>query len=156
MSSPALDRLKALALAVPRPGCEWEDRPRFAPPASEEAIASLGREAGFSLPQDFAAFLREHSAVVAMSIHNGYWLGGLSASSRETSMRSVFGRPAIVAATDGGGNPFLLTADGRIWRCDRETRAMREVASSFTAFLDRVADDWEAYATDAPEWQYLV
>ena len=37
MVEASVARLRELALAIPRPGCEWEDRPRFDPPAPPAA-----------------------------------------------------------------------------------------------------------------------
>jgi hypothetical protein len=67
-----MTRLRELALAIPRPGCEGEERPRFDPPPSPEAVAAFERAAGFPLPADLRAFLADAGAAVGMSVHNGY------------------------------------------------------------------------------------
>ena len=152
----SLARLRELALAIPRPGCEWEDRPLFDPPASPEAVAAFERAAGFPLPADFRAFLADTGAVVGMSIHNGYWLGGVARLDPAAFPRAAAGEPAAPVATDGGGNAFLLSAGGRVWRWDRETGRVSPVAGSFADFLARVADDWAAYIADTPDWRFLV
>ena len=36
-----LSRLRDLALALPRPGCEWESQPTFDPPATAEEVANF-------------------------------------------------------------------------------------------------------------------
>jgi hypothetical protein len=95
-----------------------------------------------------------------MSVHNGYWLGGVEQLSQSTARadfpHSVEGGPVVPVATDGGGNAFLLGPSGRVWRWDHETDSLVEIADSFQSFLERVADDWEAYLTDRPGWQFLV
>lgn len=72
-----VSRFRELALAMPRPGCEWEDRPRFEPPIAPQALVEIERIAGFALPGDLREFLDQTESVLAMSVHNGYWLGGI-------------------------------------------------------------------------------
>ena len=104
------------------------------------------------LPSDLRAFLTACRAVVAMSVHNGYWVGDVESLARLVGRndfpRLVAWEPAVPVATDGGGNAFLLTSSGRVWRWDHETDNMREVAASFADFLERIADDWAAYVSD--------
>lgn len=160
MVEASLARLREIALTIPCPGCEWEDRPRFDPPASPEAVAAFERAAGFPLPADFRAFLALTGAVVGMSVYNGYWVGGVEqlalSLARGDFPREVSGEPAAPVATDGGGNAFLMTSAGRVWRRDHETGSVSEVARSFAGFLARVADDWAAYVAGTPGWRYLV
>ena len=152
----SIARLRNLALAIPRPGCEWEEQPRFDPPASSEEVAAFELAAGFTIPSDFRTFLAETGAVVGMSVHNGYWLGGVARLDPAAFPR-VSGSEAVApVATDGGGNAFLLSATGRVWRWDRETGSVSQEAESFAAFLSRVADDWAAYVKDTPGWRFLV
>jgi hypothetical protein len=152
-----LTRLRDLALALPRPGCAWEERPRFDPPATSQSVADLERVAGFRLPDDFRVFLGETASVVGMSVHNGYWLGGVEQLIKGSGLpRTVKGENAIPVSTDGCGNAFLLAAGGGIWRWDHETDRVEEVAESFGAFLERVAEDWDAYISAKPGWRFLV
>jgi hypothetical protein len=155
----SLARLRELALAIPRPGCEWEERPRFDPPPPPEQVAAFERAAGFALPADLRAFLASCGAAVGMSVHNGYWVGGLEqlahSLARADFPGSVAGEPTAPVATDGAGNAFLLSASGRVWRWDREAGTVSEVAGSFAGFLTRVADDWAAYIADTPGWRFL-
>jgi cell wall assembly regulator SMI1 len=152
-----MTRLHELALALPRPGCDWEDRPRFEPPATPQSVVELERMAGFALPGDLREFLDQTDSIVAMSVHNGYWLGGINRLIDGDSLpRVANGEAAIPVATDGGGNAFLLGASGRVWRWNHETDRMNLVAASFGAFLERVAADWSAYVSEKPGWQFLV
>ena len=66
------------------------------------------------------------------------------------------GEAAIPVATDGGGNAFLLSASGVVWQWNHETGEVENVAPSFGAFLERVAEDWAAYISDEPDWRFLV
>jgi hypothetical protein len=156
----SLARLRELALAIPRPGCDWEEQPRFEPPAFLEAIDALERAAGFPLPTDLRIFFAHTDAVIGLSVHNGYWLGGIEQLSRSITRgdlpRSLYGELAVPIATDGGGNAFLLSETGRIWRWDHETTHVSAVAPSFGVFLDLVAADWAAYIAKMPGWRFLV
>jgi hypothetical protein len=151
-----MNRLRELALALPRPGSAWEERPRFAPPAFPESVAKFEQAAGFSLPTDFRQFLASAGAVVGMSIHNGYWLGDVERLALSDFPQSAESEPIVPVATDGGGNAFLISAGGRVWRWTRETGELHLLALSFTDFLARVVADWEAYVTDKPGWRFLV
>jgi cell wall assembly regulator SMI1 len=156
----SLARLHELALALPRSGCEWESRPTFDPPATPEAVAAFEMAVGFPLPADLRAFFASTGAVVGMSIHNGYWLGGLDQLTRSAGAggwpREVAGELVAPIATDGGGNVFLVSSGGRVLRWGRETGNVSEVSASFAEFLERVADDWAAYIADIPGWRFLV
>lgn len=151
--------VRRLALALPRPGCVWESQPTFDPPASPQAVATFERAAGFPLPADVRTFLALAGAVIGMSVHNGYWLGGverLTACIGADFPREVAEELAVPIATDGGGNGFLMAAGGRVWRWDHETGTVSVVAASFAEFLEKVAADWAAYVADTPGWRYLV
>jgi hypothetical protein len=156
----SLARLRELALALPRPGCDWEERPRFDPPASAQSVAELEGIAEFAFPADFRAFLSHTNAVVGMSVHCGYWIGGveqlLRSADRGEFPHMVDAEPVIPMATDGGGNAFLLGVSGCVWRWDHETGNVMQVAKSFNAFLEQVTADWAAYIADTPGWRFLV
>jgi cell wall assembly regulator SMI1 len=156
----SLTRLRELALAIPRPGCDWEERPRFDPPATSESLAELERVAGFVLPDDLRAFFAQTDAVVGMSVHNGYWIGGtkqlVQSTERGDFPRAISGGLVVPIATDGGGNAFLLGENRRVWLWDHESDKVKMVADSFEAFLEQVAGDWAAYVSDNRDWQFLV
>lgn len=95
-----------------------------------------------------------------MSVHNGYQFGPMErlvhhVDSGELPRQTPDG-VGITVAFDGGGNAFLLSANGRVWRWHHETGNMSAVAVSFTAFLERVVADWTAYIYDTPGWKFLV
>ena len=156
----SLKRLRTVANALPRPGCDWEARPTFDPPATPQSVAEFERTAGFAFPTDFLAFVAMTNSVVGMSIHNGYWIGGVEqlalATKRGDFPQLVEGERAIPVATDGGGNAFLLSVRGCVWRWDHESGKVTSVAESFAAFLEHVADDWDAYVSDRADWTFLV
>lgn len=160
MVEASLARLRELARAIPRPGCAWETRPTFDPPASPEAVAGLERAAGFPLPADLRAFFALTDLVSGLSVHNGYSIGRAERLAylvgTDGVPREVPDGPAAPVALDGGGNGFLLSAAGRVWGWDHETGQVRPVVASFGAFLDRVAADWSAYVADTPGWRFLV
>ncbi|MFO0964979.1 MAG: SMI1/KNR4 family protein [Gemmataceae bacterium] len=150
-------RLRELADTLPRLGCDWEERPRFEPPATPHSIAELERSAGFVFPTELRESLAQTDSVVAMSVHNGYWLGGIKQLLNGDGLpRVVDGESAIPVATDGGGNAFLLASSGTIWRWDHETGKAKVVADSFGAFLSRIVEDWAAYVEERSGWRFLV
>jgi hypothetical protein len=150
-----LRRLRELADTLD--DCE---RPTFHPPASADSVSAFERVAGFPLPQDLKVFLAHVGAIQAMSIHNGYWLGGIEQLTRNVQAGSLPGvaerERAVPIATDGGGNAFLLSDSGRVWRWNHETRAVRVVSPSFIDFLKRVVADWQAWGEGTPGWHFLV
>lgn len=160
MVADVLNRLRSFTDVFPE-----GEGPAFSPPASADSIQAFESAVGFPLPAELREFLTQCDAVVAMDVHNGYWIGGTTGLTRSVS-RGDFprridsgGEPVAVApiATDGGGNAFLLTPpDGRVWRWDHETGRVSAVAGSFVAFLERVAQDWERAASGDANWKYLV
>lgn len=160
MVADVLNRLRGLADLFPE-----GEGPTFSPPASADAIEALESALGFPLPAELREFLAQCDAIVAMDVHNGYWIGGTAELARSVgrgdfpgSMDSGGERITVMPiATDGGGNAFLLTpADGRVWRWDHETGTPSAVADSFVGFLERVAQDWERAASGDADWEYLV
>jgi hypothetical protein len=160
MVADALNRLRRFTEVFPE-----GEGPAFSPPASADSIQAFESALGFPLPPDLREFLTLCDAVVAMDIHNGYWIGGTTGLTRSIGRGDFPGIidsggervPVAPIATDGGGNAFLLTAsDGRVWRWDHETGGVSPVAGSFVAFLERVAEDWERAAAGDADWTYLV
>jgi cell wall assembly regulator SMI1 len=160
-----LARLRTLALAFPRKECPWEDRPVFERGVPLETVDKVRNAIGVTLPTDFVSFLQICGGVKAMSVRNGYWIGGVGQlmspdfrSSFPSSIPDEAGSMAVIPiATDGGGNAFLLSArDGRICRWNHESGATKLVAASFGSFLEAVAADWEHELAGDESWNYLV
>jgi hypothetical protein len=160
-----ITQLRELAVALPRPGCPWEERPKFLAPPDPAQVVAAQVAAGDPLPADLLSFLRTCGGVVAMGVHNGYQLAGaadlVDGTSEGWLPRTIVG-PAgaervLPVAWDGCGNAFLLAlATQRVWRWNHETAAVQQVACSFIDFLERVVADWRAYIADTDGWRFLV
>jgi len=141
------------------------ERPRFSSAASAQQIDVLETALGHRIPDDFRRLLQICDSIVAMEVHNGYWIGGSEALA-EGLARGYFPRlisdgststPASPIATDGGGNTFLARiVDSSVWRLDHETGNVELVAPSIDGFLQRVTEDWVHFAADDHEWHYVV
>ena len=143
MVADVLNRLRGLADLFPE-----GEGPTFSPPASADALEAFESAVGLALPAELREFLAHCDAIVAMDVHNGYWIGGTAGLARSAArgdfpetMDSGGERITVMpVATDGGGNAFfLIPADGRVWRWDHETGTLSAVADSFVGFLERVA-----------------
>ena len=156
----ALSILRELASQLPRPSFPWEERPRFEAPRPVHELAGFEDEIGFPLPPDVQQFFLETDAVVAMSMRNGYWIGGIDKLRKlrrgDDLPRESSGERSTPIATDGSGNVYLASESGHVWRWDHETGLQAQVADSFSGFLSRVAADWKAYLRDDREWRFLV
>jgi hypothetical protein len=156
----AVARLRAIATRFPD-----DDRPRFAPPASEADVESFARVAGAPVPTVLREFFAITGEIVAMDVHNGYRIGGPVMLARSLARGDHYpnainlgpaGGPTVPCAGDGGGNGFDLAVNsGAVWFWDHETGAARLIATSFAAFLERVGDDWEHAAAFDYQWHYL-
>jgi hypothetical protein len=83
----------------------------------------------------------------------------------EPRLEEVF---VLAVAGDGGGNQFLKAvgseAAGQVWKWNHERpvrfdgvarEGLTVVAGSFTAFLERVAEDWEHFVHNDRAWSYI-
>ena len=146
----AVARLRAVAGRFD----EWE-RPVFSPRSGSQALP------GVEVPASLVEFFAACDQITAMSIHNGYTLGGAAWVLRElkngTFPQQVESQAVLPFGTDGGGNAFLVgIAEDAVWGWNHETGELTRVADSLAAFLNRVADDWEHYADGDNAWRYLV
>jgi hypothetical protein len=141
-----------------------EERPEFHPGASPDAISALQAVVRSQLPEEFTYFLGQCDSIIAMDVWNGYWIGGVEGLLRSIARKdfpsvvSESNNPVAVfpAATDGGGNGFLLSSNGdAIWKWNHETGDTTLVASGFSSFLERIADDWKHYLSGDQAWRYL-
>jgi hypothetical protein len=137
------------------------NRPSFSAPATAEKIAELEVAVGTSLPQSIRKFFLQHDSVSAMGVWNGCSIGRidiiLRSLERSEFPRAVQSRPVLPIATDGSRNAFLasIDSDGPVWKWSHENGATVEVAESFDAFLDRLADDFYMFAIGKKDWEYL-
>ena len=156
----AVSHLRAIANKFPD-----DERPKFAPPASADAIEMLARAVGAPLLPELREFLASTEEIEAVDVWNGYWIGSPRTVARSLGRGDYYpnavdlraaGGLTIPFAGDGGGNGFdVALIDGRVWRWNHETGHAREIAASFSAFLSRVAEDWEHAAAGDPAWAYL-
>ena len=155
-----VERLRSLAERFPA-----DERPAFMPGSMATDITAMEQCLRSPLPDDFADFLRKCEAIHAMDVWNGYWIGGIAELMRSISRGDFPGLvangdrpvPVVPVATDGGGNAFLLSLDGRtVWKRDHETASVQSVAAGFMGFLLRVEEDWEHYLRRDYDWQYLA
>ena len=138
--------------------------PRFEAASTPGELADLECVAGIPISGEVRAFFECHRAIIAMDIRNGYWLGGpvsLARSIRRgdfpTAIETEAGRVRVLpVGADGGGNAFLATTRGDVWRWDHDTGHVSLTAKSFAAFLRRVAEDWEHDLGEDDAWTYLV
>lgn len=143
---------------------EGGERVNRAPP-SEDVIAAFERAYGVVLPADYVSLLMHSNGghpevdtiapmgrtdIASTAVSRFFFLtedrenqGGLWGAVR--MMGSILGEKQIPFASDGGGNPFVLdmtTTPPMVWKCIVDERyARRDVASSFTDFIDRLEID---------------
>jgi cell wall assembly regulator SMI1 len=160
----ALDRLRALAARIPVIESTYPLlEPSFAPGAPPDEVDALEATLAARLPGDYRRFLLLCSRVDAMDVWNGYAVHSPAQVQRILAAREVAdrygGEKLVPVASDGGGNLFFMTLpSGQIlkWRQLVSTSPFIEVASSFTGFLERMADDWFHFIEDDREWQYMA
>lgn len=146
--------------------------------ASAARIDELAALVGEPLPQDYRYFLTRCAGFVAMDFHNGYAMHPPELVARmfrdSTAPKRLPAAPAggalLPVAGDGGGNLFLLGlgATGAVLRWDHESGGARPddasgnphltlVADGFTAFLERIRDDWRHFLDPESEsWDYIT
>lgn len=146
--------------------------------ASEARIDELAALVGEPLPQDYRYFLTRCAGFVAMDFHNGYAMHPPELVARmfrdAVAPKRVAAAPAagvlLPVAGDGGGNLFLLGlgATAPVLRWDHESGGspthvasgnpgLTFVADGFTAFLERIRDDWRHFlAPESDSWDYIT
>ena len=174
--SDALDRLRVAGAALPRlRSVHPLEAPTFGPGCCTGELDELQERR--RLPYDYVEFLSLCRRIVASDVFNGYYLYsplGRPADSSIPRRLLVGAEPRLqevavsAVAGDGGGNQFLMgvgsVAAGRVWKWNHERpvgldgvarEGLTEIADSFTAFLERVADDWEHFVRNDPAWSYI-
>jgi hypothetical protein len=172
----ALDRLRTVGAMVPRVASPYPlEPPTFGPGCCAGELDEL--QEGSPLPPDYVEFLSLCRRIVASDVFNGYYFYSPLSSPGDSSIprRLLVGaEPRLqevlvrVVAGDGGGNQFLMgvgaVSAGHVWKWNHELPArvdgvaregLTEIATSFSAFLERVADDWEHFVRDDRGWPYI-
>jgi hypothetical protein len=148
--------------------------PSFHSPASKAKIHALDVELAAPVPADYRAFLALCGRVSAMDVHNGYDLLppplALRIRRQDAIPKAIDAVAVLPIAADGGGNLFLLGVHPphEVWKWNHEIGAARDgalpsesealshVSYGFTAFLQRVVQDWEHFAEGDDAWPFLV
>jgi len=172
-----LDRLKTLGAQVP--GIESPYpllEPTFQNGANPDEVAELGVG---SLPADYLEYLSRCRALSATDVFNAYFIFSPLQVARIASgvphVLHVTGLDGLLTEVhvlpiggDGGGNMFLLEkgvgTQGRVWKWSHEyptrfdgvaSEGLTFLAPSFTAFLERVAEDWQHFVALDRSWHYI-
>jgi hypothetical protein len=164
--SAALERLRALARRISLIEYEPNYRlaePSFASGAASQEIAALEATLASPLPSDYRRFLILCSRIDAMDVWSGYAIHFPSQIQRILAAREVpdqhVGQKLVPIGSDGGGNIFFMALpSGNVlkWRHDVSTSPFVELASSFSGFLERMAEDWAHFIDDDREWKYMA
>src|SRR5688500_12292472 len=171
-----LTRLRNAASRAVEVTAAWNgEEPVFDGQATDDELREFASRTAEALPSDYVDYLKRCRRIVAMDVHNGYELFAPSSDVRspERSQVSGDGRvaeevPVLPVGGDGGGKRFLLAIGsrpaGRVWEWLHEypippngiaVEGLERVAASFSAFLARVADDWEHFVDGDDEWKFL-
>jgi len=121
--------------------------------------------------EDLADFYGRHDGLSWPDVWNGYFLHGLHlvlAADKRGEPNAVLGVDAgaiLVLGSDGGGGRFAERLDSREIAYmppglvrqggyDNSDRRTRIVSSDFGAFLERLADDLDAFVRDDRSWAF--
>ncbi|MFO0551529.1 MAG: SMI1/KNR4 family protein [Polyangiaceae bacterium] len=171
--STTVDRLRRAGAQL----ADMGDPPRFGPGCCNGELDELGAWYR-GLPADYREFLSLTRSVHAADVFNGYFFySPLQVARRDDSLPRVLQLavsgpieevPVVAVAGDGGGNQFVLGMAGQrrgwVWKWCHEypvrfdgvaNMGLTQVASTFAAFVERVAEDWEHFARDDQTWAYL-
>ncbi|TWT49553.1 SMI1 / KNR4 family protein [Rubripirellula amarantea] len=138
------------------------EQPTFSSPATPQQVAHLEAAIGGPIPPDIRDFFAVHDEVTAMDIHNGYSIGGSTGLARSVARGdfplSVDSVDVFPIGSDGGGNAFLMprAGGGPVWKWRHDIGDFVAVADSFAQFLDRLADDFHAYADGRTDWDFMA
>ncbi len=175
-ASEALDRLRKAGAALSTLESVYPlEAPTFGPGCCIGELDELQEKC--PLPEDYVEFLALCRRVVASDVFNGYYIYSPLGRPADSSIprRLLVGvEPrledvlVLAVAGDGGGNQFLMAvgseAAGQVWKWNHERpvrfdgvarEGLTVVAGSFTAFLERVAEDWEHFVHDDRAWSYI-
>ena len=152
-----LARLQAIAATLPE--CS---RPTFSSPSTQTQLEAFAESITHPLPSNVCDFLAVHDSISAPDIHNGYFIGDSSVLTRSIQ-RGDF--PAANGSTsvfpigsDGGGNAFVTPShdNGPVWKWRHDIGDFAELSDTFLGFLDRIADDFDAYSRGDERWDFIA
>lgn len=175
----AIGRLRKSGEAVPLMASLYPlSNPIIGAGACDGELDELSGRFREGIPSDYREFLGSCRAISAMDVFSGYaFYSPLSLVSHDQSVprrihvvgeRGLVEVSVLAVAGDGGGNQFLLGMSGelrgRVWKWSHEdpvrfdgvaNAGLNAVASNFTEFLERVADDWEHFVSATKGWKSL-
>ena len=152
-------RLRDLAAAMPRDGCDWEETPSISSAAKSDDIEIYKGLAAFELPSDLMDFFSITDLVSGMTVHNGYAIGGIDNLIRSIRRRDfptqIDNEPVVPVGTVGNVDTLFIDPQGVMYLWRHESGSATILANSFLSFLQRVADDWHAYVYVVDDWQFI-
>jgi hypothetical protein len=173
-----LQRLRDCAARVPDLESPYPlHSPAFGPPCCDAEIDELLGSAA-SRVSEYVEFLRLCRRIDASDVFNGYFLySPVAIAASDGSIPRILqvdlGRGldevfVLRIGGDGGGNQFVMgtgkNAPGTVWKWNHEhpvrfdgmaKEGLSQVATSFSAFLERMAEDWEHFVDRDRSWTYL-
>ena len=158
--SEAINQLKVLAKLVENEDEPWLEEPKFTDAPITSQLNEFEKVSGFQIKGELLEFFTLNDSIIAMSIHNGYWIGGINqlkniyTSGNVT--RKIKQETCIPLATDGSGNTFIFTEAESVWKVDHETLKETLISNSLSEFFERVIEDWKAFVEQKENWTYLV
>ena len=176
-----LDRLKTLAQEIGDAGAGgFAGAPRFGGRCLPEEIDELCALFKVQLPSDYREWLLSCRRLFAPDVRSGYFLFSpisiLDTWTQSGTPKRILGDdpevvgdvPTIPIGGDAHGNLFLLSVsedlNGSVWKWDQGvppqtdgslTHGTTRVAASFSAFLERVVEDWTHHLDEDSEWHYV-
>ena len=177
----ALERLRHLAGRIGEAGVGgFDGAPKFGGRCLPEEIDELSSRFRVQLPPEYRDFLLSCRRVFAPDIRSGYFLfspisildtwaqSGTPKRIRVETPDFAGELPTMPIGGDTHGNLFLLSVSedlhASVWKWDQGippqadgtlTHGASQVASSFSEFLERIADDWAHHLDQDSEWRYL-
>ena len=153
-------KLRELASRVPSVASPFPlGQPTFGEGVGTEELESLRLPEG--IPTDYREFLLTVGEIVAMDVHAGYHLVSpklavamLCDTSTPSEIQNV---PVLPIGSTGGGTLFVIECGGTgaVWRWTPFSPPT-QLASTFTHFLARLAEDWKHFVDGDDDWAFLT
>jgi hypothetical protein len=143
------------------------------PPADPEGIQALTQEIP-SLPEDLVDLYRLADGLSLPDVHVGYFVHPVAAvirgaaSGEPRSLEGMDHAQVLVFGSDGGGGRFALRLDtGAVLHLsssgavqtgvfDAVRHPPRVVAKDLAGFLDRLAEDVDAFIEGKDSWSFMA